>query len=80
MPDGGDYEQALCSPVPEVVRCDVVVIAAHTGPGGIVDLLTHKDLVAEIARSVGWTPTDWSADSQDDQPALRITMTITTEG
>ena len=58
----------------------MLLIAAHAGPGGIVDLLTHKDLVAEIARSVGWTPTDWRSDTVDDKPALRITMTITTEG
>ena len=80
MPMSGRYEFAACGPVSVEVTCDIVLLSASQGPRGAVDLLGHLDAVAQIARDLGWHPADWRADSQDDTPALTLTVTASAEG
>lgn len=79
-PSSGEWEHTVCEPYPLTITADIVVIAAATGEQGTDDLLTHLDPVADLARAVGWTPTEWAADAVDDMPALTITATAQADG
>ena len=80
MPASGVYQFAGCDTSPLDLTCDIVLLAASTGPQGSVDLIGHVDTVAGLARGVGWVPTEWRPSSVDDTPALTLTVTAVAEG
>ena len=80
IPAEGEYDDAMCDPVPVTVTAEVHVLAAGMDEQATRDLAHHLEPVGVLIRQAGWTCLAWRAGSDLEQPIPAFIITATALG